>query len=43
MKALKKMADWLVFLMTGKGKVTDEAVSDGIVDLGGQGRDKYGK
>ena len=42
-KFLKRVADWFVFLLTGKGPIGDEAVNDDIVDYSGQGRDKYGK
>ena len=42
-KFLKRVADWFVFLLTGKGPITDEAVDNDIVDYSGQGRDKYGK
>jgi hypothetical protein len=39
---MKKFLNWLIFLLTGKGKVADDAVSDGLVNLGGQGRNKNG-
>lgn len=42
-KFLKRVADWFVFLLTGKGPIADEAVDNDIVDYSGQGRDKYGK
>lgn len=42
-KFLKRVADWFVFVFTGKGHVADEAVDNDIVDYSGQGRDKYGK
>lgn len=42
-KFLKQVADWFVFLFTGKGSIADEAVDNDIVDYSGQGRDKYGK
>lgn len=38
----KRVADWFVLLLTGKGPITDEAVDNDIVDYSGQGRDKYG-
>lgn len=38
----KRVADWFVLLLTGKGPITDEAVNNDIVDYSGQGRDKYG-
>lgn len=40
---LKRIWNWFVFLFTSKGKIADEAVDEGLVDLSGQGRDKYGK
>lgn len=43
MKILKKILNWFVFLMTGKGEVADEAIRDGIISYEGQGRDKFGK
>ena len=39
----KRVADWFLFLLTGKGPIADEAVDNGIVDYSGQGRDKYGR
>lgn len=39
----KRVADWLIFLFTGKGEIGKEAADEGLVDYGGQGRDKYGK
>ena len=42
-KFLKRVADWLMFLLTGKGPIADEVVDNDIVDYSGQGRDKYGK
>jgi hypothetical protein len=38
----KRVADWFVLLLTGKGPITNEAVDNDIVDYSGQGRDKYG-
>lgn len=40
---MKKLIDVLVFLLTGKGAIADEAIEAGLVDYSGQGRDKYGK
>ena len=42
-KLFKSVADWLIFLFAGKGKIGEEAVDDGLVDYSGQGRDKYGR
>ena len=36
-------ADWLMFLLTGKGSIANEAVDNDIVNYSGQGRNKYGK
>ena len=43
MKTLKNILNWFVFLITGKGEVSNEAVNDGLIDHSGQGRDEYGK
>ena len=43
MKMLKKILNWFVFLLTGKGEIADEAIREGIISYEGQGRDKYGK
>lgn len=40
---LKKIVDIIVFIFTGKGTLAEQMVNDGILDLGGQGRDQYGK
>ena len=46
MKGFKKIAGrigaLLTFLLTGGGEIAREAVDDGICDLSGQGRGKYG-
>ena len=39
---LKRIGDWLMFLLTGKGEIAKEAVDADICDFSGQGRDKYG-
>lgn len=39
---LKKFFDFVMFIMTGKGDFARQAVDEGLVDLSGQGRDKYG-
>lgn len=39
---MKKLLNWFVFLFTGKGDIAKSAVDEGLIDLGGQGRDKYG-
>lgn len=40
---LKKFFDILVFIFTSKGEIANEMVDAGVLDLSGQGRDKYGK
>jgi hypothetical protein len=42
MKVLKRVLDWVVFILKGKGEIANEAVEDGLIDYSGQGRDKYG-
>ena len=39
---MKRFFKWLIFLLTGKGEIANEAVDNGLVDLSGQGRDKNG-
>lgn len=39
---MKKFLAWIVFLFTGKGEIAKTAVDEGLIDLSGQGRDKYG-
>lgn len=39
-QALKAIAEWFRFLVTGK---SDKAVSDKLCDFYGQGRDQYGR
>ena len=43
MKVLKKILNIIIFILTGKGPIADEAVNEGLIDYSGQGRDKYGK
>ena len=43
MKFLKRMLDWVVFFLTGKGKIAEEAVREGLISYEGQGRDSNGK
>lgn len=38
MIALRKILDWLVFLLFGVGSVVADAESAGILDRSGQGR-----
>ena len=37
---MKKFFNWIMFILTGK---YDNAVRANLVDLSGQGRDRYGK
>lgn len=37
---MKKIINWVKFILTGK---CDKAVNAKLVDLSGQGRDRYGK
>ena len=43
MKTLKKILNWILFVLTGKGAIADEAVDNEICDFSGQGRDKNGR
>ncbi len=38
MTVLRKILDWLVFLLFGVGSVADDGESAGILDRSGQGR-----
>ena len=40
---MKKIIDFIVFLLTGKGDFAKEAIEAGAISYEGQGRDKYGK
>ena len=43
MKILKKILNWFVFLLTGKGELAEEMIDKCLIDYSGQGRNKYGK
>ena len=43
MKTLKKILNWILFVLTGKGPIADEAVDNEICDFSGQGRDNHGQ
>ena len=43
MKTLKKILNWILLILTGKGPIADEGVDNEICDFSGQGRDKYGR
>jgi hypothetical protein len=40
---MKKIIDFIVFVLTGKGAIANEAIEADILSYEGQGRDKYGK
>lgn len=40
---IKKVLDWVMFIMTGKGDLANEMIEAGVLDYSGQGRDKYGR
>ena len=42
-KIIKKVLDWIIFIMTGKGDLANEMIEAGVLDYSGQGRDKYGR
>ena len=42
MKVLKRILDWIVFLLTGHGEIADEAIRDGIISYEGQGKNENG-
>lgn len=42
-KFFKRLIDWFVFLLTGKGEIADEAVCDGLISYEGQGRNSRGR
>ena len=42
-KIIKKIFDWVMFIMTGKGDLANEMIEAGVLDYSGQGRDKYGR
>lgn len=43
MQKIKRLLDWLLFFMTGKGEIANEAILEDAIDYSGQGRDKFGK
>ena len=42
-RKLKRALEWVLFILTGKGPIAREAVSEGLCDYSGQGRDTYGR
>lgn len=39
----KSLLNWIMFFLTGKGEIVNEAIEAGLIDYSGQGRDKYGR
>jgi hypothetical protein len=42
-KVMKKFIEFIVFIFTGKGVVSEEMVNLDLLDFSGEGRNKYGK
>ena len=42
-KFFKKVLNWFVFFLSGKGEIADEMVRAGVISYEGQGRDAFGK
>ena len=42
-KVVERIINWIVFILTGKGKIANEAIDEDLIDYSGQGRDKHGK
>jgi hypothetical protein len=42
-KVMKKFIEFIVFILTGKGALSEEMVNLGLLDFSGEGRNKYGK
>lgn len=40
---MKKLFNFIMFLLMGKGDYTKKAIEEGVVSYEGQGCDKYGK
>ena len=40
---MKKILDFIIFLLGGKCDITDEAVAEGLVSFEGQGRNEVGR
>lgn len=39
----KTIFDNIMFILTGKGEIANEAVNEGLIDYSGQGRGKNGR
>lgn len=42
-KIVERIIDWIVFILTGKGEIANEAIDEDLIDYSGQGRNKHGK
>lgn len=42
-KFIKSLLNWMLFLLTAKGEIANEAIEAGLIDYSGQGRNEYGK
>lgn len=42
-KFFNSLLNWIVFFLTCKGEISNEAIEAGLIDYSGQGRDKYGR
>ena len=42
-RKLKRVLEWVLFILAGTGPIAREAVDEGLCDFSGQGRDKYGR
>ena len=40
---MKSLLNLILFFLTGKGEIVNEAIEAGIIDYSGQGRDNYGR
>ena len=40
---MKKILDFIIFMLGGKCDLTDEAVAEGLVSFEGQGRNEFGR
>ena len=40
---MKKIIDFIMFVLFGEGAIMEEAISEGLISKEGQGRNKEGK
>lgn len=38
MKIVRRVLQWILFVLTGRGPIADEAIQENILDLSGQSR-----